>query len=44
MPIKVIRPKKGSYCLRCGEDKKAIRKQKLKCGVYGTSYKRHIYK
>ena len=44
MEIKVVKSKKGSYCLRCGEDKKEIRKIKLTCNVYGTYYKQHLYK
>lgn len=44
MEIKEVKGKKGSYCLRCGEDKKEIRKRKSICNVYGTSYKQHLYK
>lgn len=32
------------HCLRCGIDKKDIRKEKLICKVYGTIYKKHLYK
>jgi ribosomal protein L37E len=36
--------KKGTYCLRCGMDKKEIRKEKHPCCVYGRNYKTHLYK
>lgn len=34
----------GSFCIRCGEDRKAIRRHNFACAVYGTSYKTHMFK
>jgi len=43
--LKVDRhPKKGTYCLRCGMDKKDIRREKHICNSWGKSYERHLYK
>lgn len=36
--------KKGTYCLRCGMKKIDIKKEKFECSIYGTYYKKHIYK
>lgn len=31
-------------CLRCGLDRKVIKKEHISCKVYGKVYKTHIYK
>jgi len=31
-------------CLRCGVDKKIAKREALLCNVYGTTYKKHLYK
>jgi transcription elongation factor Elf1 len=32
-------------CLRCGTEKKLVKKEgSIGCSVYGTHYKKHIYK
>ncbi len=31
-------------CLRCGEEKKFIRKERWICSHFGTVYKRHMFK
>ena len=31
-------------CLRCGMDRKVIKKERVVCNVYGKVYKTHIYK
>ena len=42
--IVVKKSKKGSYCIRCGQDRSFIKKEKVGCSVYGTIYKKHLYK
>lgn len=39
-----IAGKKGSYCYRCGIEKKEIRKEKIPCSAYGRNYNTHLYK
>lgn len=34
----------SDFCLRCGFDKKFIKKEKSLCSVWGKSYKKHMYK
>lgn len=35
---------KEKCCLRCGAEKEQIKKEKLKCNVYGINYRKHLYK
>jgi len=44
--LKIIkRGKKGTYCLRCGMDKKEIQKETSNgCNAWGSYYFRHCYK
>ena len=30
-------------CFRCGESKKDIKKEKIICSHWGTSYKKHLF-
>ena len=35
---------KEEFCLKCGLDKKEIKKGGLKCFLYGKSMGRHLFK
>lgn len=42
-PAKAKRKNK-TYCLRCGADKKEIRKYQIYCSGWGEHPKKHVYK